>query len=378
MRGNWSRVYAKRATPKPRGIQRWFFQHFAIFFHRLIMDPFSRARSTTTSSPLAALQGSGGLLASQSWFPIDPWREKVFDFKDAARSYVLVEARLYKNEYNVEHEFVMGEFRAGSNIIFVAAERVVNIKDSDHKMSDEERHRVLQEIKAEDERNREQKGKRNPKEDKSMLNIPKLKKTSSQLFSRVSTSDSSSIFSLSSSLGEHMMRADDRIRLILGVQDFDAAIKIVQGGKEKKTLFTSRGSLEYLFDAKPIATSTPIPIDPIPPHPTLLNLTSAIVAIQRSKPYYTIGRKNCYWFATGMMFILSQTFTPFEPIEFDIKQGTWSFGLITIPLGGLEKGEEGMLLLGLLPDRIESDDPPDRIPDSGFRLKEMSAPIRGL
>ena len=36
-----------------------------------------------------------------------------------------------------------------------------------------------------------------------------------------------------------------------------------------------------------------------------------------------------------------------------------------------------MTQLGLLPDRIESDDPADRIPDSGFGLPKWPVPIRG-
>ncbi|KAF9513032.1 hypothetical protein BS47DRAFT_1344748, partial [Hydnum rufescens UP504] len=215
-------------------------------------------------------------------------------------------------------------------------------------MSDEDCYRVLQEMKAEDDRKRQEMGKRKLKQGKSTPKstpkISKLKKGSGHRFSRTSTPNSSSVFSLSPSLGERPMRVDDKFRLILEAQDFDAAVKIIEDGRAKKATFTSRGSLIYRFDTKPNATSSPAPVDLSRPRPTLLNFTAAVVAIQRSKPYYTVGRKNCYWFATGMMFILSQQFTPFEPIEFDVKQGTWSFGLITIPLGGLEKGEEGELL----------------------------------
>ncbi|KAF9509793.1 hypothetical protein BS47DRAFT_127749 [Hydnum rufescens UP504] len=139
------------------------------------MEPFSR--SSTTSS-VAALQQSSDLFRSQSWFPILRWQERVFQFKDTARSYMLVEARLYKNEYNVEHEFIIGEFRANSEVIFVLAERVTALRDSDHKLSDEECHRILQELKAEEQKKKRQKMEQPKRKQKPQQTpkIPNLKK----------------------------------------------------------------------------------------------------------------------------------------------------------------------------------------------------------
>jgi hypothetical protein len=293
------------------------------------MEPFSRF---STASSVAALQQSSDLFRSQSWFPINPWQERVFEFKDTARSYMLVEARLYKNEYNVEHEFIVGEFRANSEVIFVVTERVTALRDSDHKLSDEESHRILQELKAEEEKmerpkmeqpKRKQKRQQTPK-------IPNLKKTAG-IFSRIF---------------DHGVRADDKVRLILGAQDFDAALKIITNERLTKNTFILRGSLKYRFDTEPNAATTSICGDPLPTplRPDLLNFTAAISAIHRSKPWYTMGHNNSYWFAKAMMFILSQRFTPSEPVSFDITQGTWSFGLLTIPLGGLEREDEAMLL----------------------------------
>ncbi|KAF9509795.1 hypothetical protein BS47DRAFT_127908 [Hydnum rufescens UP504] len=329
---------------KPRGIKRPFLQRIAIFFRRFIMDTVSR--SSTMSASAVALRQSSDLFKSKHWTPIFDWRERVFKFKDTARSYALIEARLYKNEHNVEHEFILGEFKGDGDagVFFAATERVTIQKDLDHKVSDEERNRSFKEIKAEHEKQR-QDIKKQKLEDKPQR--PKIShfKSSPLFHPRQRASRSPSIRSVSS-WGERTASADDRIRLILGAQDFNAAVETLTKERPTKTTFILCGSLKYQFDTQPNAASTSVPGDvlPTPLCPDFLNFTSAAHAIHRSRTYYTAGHNNCYWFAMGMMFILSKNFPPSESIVFDAKQGTLRLGVFRIPAGELWEEEENELL----------------------------------
>ncbi|KAF9509782.1 hypothetical protein BS47DRAFT_127249 [Hydnum rufescens UP504] len=170
----------------------------------------------TISDSAAALQPSSDLFfLSQSWYPIYPWREKVLKSKDTARSYALIEARLYKNEHNAEHEFVIAEFRGNAGVIFAAAERVTTLKDSDHNMSDEECDRTLKELKAEDERKRQKEREEQKRKEKQQTSkTTNFRKTLS--FPMKPAPESSLLLSFSASLAERAMSVDDRIRLILG------------------------------------------------------------------------------------------------------------------------------------------------------------------
>jgi len=161
-----------------------------------------------------------------------------------------------------------------------------------------------------------------------------------------SITSSVSLNSHSSDLVNRTMYAEDRVRAIIVAENFEDAVRFLIDSRPKTSDFTPRGSLKYRFDTEPNAASASPSSNPpsTTSRPNLANFSSAVYAITRSKPYYTAGEKNCYWFANAMMFILSKHFLPSEPIASDKKQGTWHFGRFTLSLGGLEEDECDSLL----------------------------------
>ena len=229
-----------------------------------------------------------------STYTVEFWRDRAFDLKDALRSYMLVEIRLYKNTFHVEHEFLLAKFQSPSHTRYVVAERRSDHPINDQKVTREECERQLSQDK-----------------------VPKALRHLSIRMKSVSDSNTSP--------GEKLAR--DRCHVVANADDFDSALKLFMArrmSRFRSQAFTLRASVTYRFDPEAVvpSTSTAFYSYTEASRPNLLHFTCAVLAAHRFKLSYTAFEYNCFWFASSIIFILNHHFEFSHRVNIDKRQGT--------------------------------------------------------
>ncbi|KAF9508380.1 hypothetical protein BS47DRAFT_1397858 [Hydnum rufescens UP504] len=107
---------------KPRHATPQFSQCIVALFHDLKMNLNALTRSSMTIIPALVEASNSHLLKYTNPWMIELWRQHAFKCQKLVESYELLEIRLFKNEYNVEHEFLIGMFKSPEEVLFIAVE----------------------------------------------------------------------------------------------------------------------------------------------------------------------------------------------------------------------------------------------------------------
>jgi hypothetical protein len=80
------------------------------------------ARSSTSIAASVKASKSGLLTSTHPW-SVESWDAHACRCQNFLESCNLLEIQLFKNKFNVEHEFLLGMFRSPEELIFIAVER---------------------------------------------------------------------------------------------------------------------------------------------------------------------------------------------------------------------------------------------------------------
>ena len=229
---------------------------------------------------------------------------------------MLVEVRLYKNEFHIEHEFLLAKFKSPSYTIYVATERRSKHPSSDHKVTREECEQQLL-----------------------LAQEPKALDPGSLMVSLYGA-DALRFVNL----------AEDYFQLFENVDTFDSALEQFMETKEghfHRQAFFERASVNYP-DPEIVAASAPSPSYSLSEatHPNLLDFTSAVVATSKTQLFYSAFEHNCFWFASATIFILNFYFEDSHRVNIDKGQGTVKVPLAaTLTFGELKEGDYEALII---------------------------------
>ncbi|KAF9510537.1 hypothetical protein BS47DRAFT_1383900 [Hydnum rufescens UP504] len=248
------------------------------------------------------------LLKYTNPWTIDLWRQHAFKSQKLVESYELLEIQLFKNEYNVEHEFLIGMFKSPEEVLFIAIERSAQYSNLDHKATANDIIKAMNQGRIQDGGNRS---------------------------NRSSSSSSRSLGTVP---------ADDMVLVIRGPATFDDAVERFMKRKisrYSRSTSLPRGSMKFATSESNVPSSSP-PSSPsdtraAPPVPNLMHFSYAAIAAHRTRLHYTPTGQNCYWYANAILFILKEKFPPTEPFTVHDTAGTWSFGLFKVSLGSLQR-----------------------------------------
>ena len=291
--------------------RRPFIQRIVTFFHRLKMNFTTLIRSPSNIIPPSVKASNSSLLKFGNAWTIDTWRQLAFKSQKLVESYELLEIQLFKNEFNVEHEFLVGMFRSPEEVIFISVERSARYSHLDHKATAADRVKAMNQVKAEDGGNRSNRS------------------------------------SVSSGSPGGTVPADDMVLVIRGPTTFEGAAEDFMKKKLSRSPRSSylwRGTMKFASSetSESKFPSSSSPSSPPDSHataqvPNLMHFTYAAIAAHRTRLYYTPTGQNCYWYANAILYILKNKFPPTEPIVVHEDAGTWSFGLFKISLGSLRE-----------------------------------------
>ena len=300
----------------PRGTRRPFIQRIVTFFHRLKINFGNLARSSTAIIPASVKASNSHLLKYTSPWTIDLWRQHAFKSQNLVESYELLEIQLFKNEFNVEHEFLIGMFKSPEEVIFIAVERSAWYSNLDRKATADDIIKAMNQGRTQDGSNH---------------------------------SNRSSISS-SRSLG-NTGPANDMVLVIRGPTTFDGAVERFMKTKisrYSRSSYLQRGTMKFGSSDSNIPSSSspssPPDAHPTSPVPNLMHFSYAAIAAHRTRLYYTPTGQNCYWYVNAILFTLKEIFPPSEPFTFHDTAGTWSFGLFKVSLGSLQKMDYDVLI----------------------------------
>jgi hypothetical protein len=127
-----------------------FIQRIITLFHRLKMNFTYLVRSSTAIIPASVKASNSSLLKFSDPWMIDSWLQLAFKSQKLVESYELLEIQLFKNEFNVEHEFLIGMFKSPEEVIFVAVERSAWYSNLDRKATAEDRMKAMSQGRAKD------------------------------------------------------------------------------------------------------------------------------------------------------------------------------------------------------------------------------------
>ncbi|KAF9509517.1 hypothetical protein BS47DRAFT_1348996, partial [Hydnum rufescens UP504] len=265
-------------------------------------------RSLTTIIPASVEASNSHLLKYTNLWTIELWRQHAFKCQKLVESYELLEIRLFKNEYNVEHEFLIGMFKSPEEVLFITVERSAQYSNLDHKATMNDIIKVMNQGRIQDEGNRS---------------------------NRSSSSSSRSLGTVP---------ADDMVLVIRGPATFDDAVERFMKRKISRyshSTYLLRGSMKFATSESnvPSSSSPSSPSDTraTPLVPNLMHFSYAAIAAHRTRLHYTPTGQNCYWYANAILFILKEKFPPTEPFTVHDTVGTWSFGLFKVSLGSLQR-----------------------------------------
>jgi hypothetical protein len=264
-------------------------------------------RSRTTLNP-ASLADSELLQYDRPW-PIECWIQYADRSRELLESYQLLEIQLFKNLYNVEHEFLIAKFMSPEEIIFISVERTARFSHLDHAATHDDIIQAMIKAKIDNGRNEE---------------------------SSIRTGSRRSSASL-----VNASIAYDMVMVIRGPTTFEDAAGRFMGRQMRRhfsrATYVHRGTMKFGRTsesniASPSSTTDNSPTGPVP---NLAHFSYVMVAAHRTRPCYTPTGQNCYWFANAILFILRKIFNP-EPFVAHSTVGTWSFGPVKVSLGSLQ------------------------------------------
>ncbi|KAF9513997.1 hypothetical protein BS47DRAFT_1343651 [Hydnum rufescens UP504] len=111
-------------------------------------------RSSMTIIPASVEASNSHLLKYTNPWTIELWCQHAFKCQKLVESYELLEIRLFKNEYNVEHEFLVGMFKSPEEVLFIAVERSAQYSNLDHEATANDIIKAMNQGRIQDEGNR--------------------------------------------------------------------------------------------------------------------------------------------------------------------------------------------------------------------------------